>query len=251
MTNPSLVQEFTNILQKNADPKVKKWFDNYLRGAIEYRGIKSPKVAKLFESWYQNHKLHLLSFEKQLALAALFLKKNKAEDKFAGIFFVQKKLARFKKDSEVLNFVSQILDKGHFYDWSTTDWLTVRVVGPMIQKNPSLAKEVTSWRKSKNLWKRRVSVVALRDLVKEPQHHPLILKTLQSLVKEQERFIQTGIGWTLADFSRFYPRPIENFLDKNWQHLSLEVLQRHTKYLKNRKKWFLLKKELLQRLKTD
>ena len=40
-----LINRLTNQLEQHSDVKTKQWFDNYLKGAIEYRGLKTPQVT--------------------------------------------------------------------------------------------------------------------------------------------------------------------------------------------------------------
>ena len=42
-----LIEELIDRFMQNADLKTKKWFNNYLKGAIEYRGLKTPQVTAL------------------------------------------------------------------------------------------------------------------------------------------------------------------------------------------------------------
>ena len=41
-------------LDKVSDPKTKRWFENYLKQKILYRGVKTPEVIRLVAEW-RNH----------------------------------------------------------------------------------------------------------------------------------------------------------------------------------------------------
>lgn len=43
----NLIEYLVVQLEQNSNLKTKQWFDNYLKGAIEYRGVKTPQVIKL------------------------------------------------------------------------------------------------------------------------------------------------------------------------------------------------------------
>ena len=193
------IKKLQKQLQKNSDKKTKDWFNNYLKGAVEYRGIKTPKVTKLLSSWVSDYDLLSLSLKEQLNICDKLMNEPFAEDKFAGIIFIQKYLLKSTEPDKIIKFLDKCFQNGYLYDWSTTDWCCVRVIDPLIVANGmKIAKDISLWRESENIWQRRASIVSLRGVSKDQSYHSLIKKIISILVKEDERFIQTGIGWTLA-----------------------------------------------------
>jgi len=53
-----------------AEPVTKRWFENYLKGAIEYRGVKTPVVAVQVCDWRAAEDIARLPVDAQLELAA-------------------------------------------------------------------------------------------------------------------------------------------------------------------------------------
>ena len=238
------IKELQSQLDQHSDQKTKKWFDNYLKGAIEYRGVKTPKVRELLEQWYKKNQLHQQSIDDQLKLVDALMSQPKAEDKFAGIFYIQKYLLKETDKTLLLKTFDQFYKKKYFFDWSTTDWFCVRILDPFIlQNDKNVAEEISSWRKSKNLWQRRSAIVAFRGATKLKKYHPLMKTTIADLVKEDERFIQTGVGWVISDLSRSFPKEAERIVEKHFEFLSTEVIDRHTKYLSDHKKYKERKRE--------
>ena len=47
-------------LSRQANKKTKAWFENYLKHAIEYRGVKIPTVTKIVSKWRDDMKLSKL-----------------------------------------------------------------------------------------------------------------------------------------------------------------------------------------------
>ena len=117
-------------------------------------------------------------------------------------------------------------------DWSTNDWLCARVLGPLIRRHGMVsAIRVAEWRSSGSLWQRRTSAVALRAVADQTAFQPLIAETVACLVKERQRFIQTGVGWLIADTSRHSPEFATELADRHIDDLSPEVIRRHLKLL--------------------
>lgn len=229
------IPEFQNRLQAVADPDTKAWFDNYLRGAISYRGVKTPVVTKILKAWVKETGLAIEPAETQLKIVATLLAEPMAEDKFAGILYLQNFL-KSADPSLTLPVVEDAFANGQFYDWSTTDWLCVRVLDPMIIRHGKpVATRIAGWSKVADFWQRRASAVSFRHAVNDPDLYGLMEEVIDRLIIEDARFIQTGIGWLLADWSKLDPDHVAALVEKHFDRLSREVIDRHTKYLPQHK----------------
>lgn len=223
-----LIEKF----QYNSDIKTKRWFDNYLKGAIEYRGLKTPKVTSLVKEWYIENELKQYNLREQLELCSDLIASSFAEDKFAGTIYIQKFLLAKIDYKILLEQCNLFFEQGYFFDWSTTDWFCTRILDPIIINNGIDAAEIiANWRTSENFWQRRASIVSFRHSSLDTKYHLLIEKVIDRLVREDKRFIQTGIGWVLSDMSKKYPIKVEAIFRKYIKELSKEVIDRHSKYL--------------------
>lgn len=242
----NLVKALTTQIEGAADEKTKQWFDNYLKGAIEYRGVKTPMVTKLVTSWKKDYNLTQYSIEEQLALCELLLQSRFAEDKFAGTIYLQKFLCKTLPWQQLVSFSAGLFESGYFFDWSTTDWFCVRVLDPtIIRHGLQAAAHIVQWRTAQNLWQKRAAIVSFRHATKDSQYHDLIKKVIADLVTDERRFIQTGIGWVLADLSKPYPKEAEALFRKYLAQLSREVIDRHAKHLAVHKELKRLKRKCL------
>ncbi len=224
-------------LQSIAKPEVKHWFENYLKGQITYYGVKTPDVTKLVKAWYKECHLGDLSYEQQLEFCKSLLMLEHAEEKFAGIIYMQTFLVGKHDFDSLLDAAQWCFDKGCFFDWSTADWFTVRVLAKVIAKDKAAVELITRWVTAKSLWQRRASIVALRAVVKEAEYLDTIKAVIGTLVHEQQRFIQTGIGWTISDLSKHFPDIADEIVELHFAHLSKEVIDRHTKHLPRHKEY--------------
>ncbi len=94
------------------------------------------------------------------------------------------------------------------------------------------------------MWQKRASIVSFRHASSDRQYHPIIAKVIESLVRDKRRFIQTGIGWVLADMSKSYPLEAEKIFRKHIKYLDKEVITRHAKFLDCHQELKQQKKEL-------
>ncbi|MXX56184.1 MAG: DNA alkylation repair protein [Gemmatimonadetes bacterium] len=228
----ALIGDLQRRLDEVADPATKAWFENYLKQAISYRGVRTAAVAGIVAAWRSAHELHRLSNRDQLGLAAALIRQDHAEDKFAGTLYIQKYLLRRVDAEAILTTAEDLFARGAFFDWSTSDWFSVRVLGPLIKRHGSRAAErIAGWRGTTDLWQRRSSIVPFRAVVRQEAYHALIEGTIATLVKERERFIQTGIGWVISDLSKAHPTRAAALVERHFDDLSAEVIRRHTRHL--------------------
>lgn len=233
----NVINAFQQAMDEIANEETKQWFENYLKGVIEYRGLKTPQVTKLLADIYKNQTKQW-SLEKQIELATSLLKQKKAEDKFAGSLYLQKYLIKKAEPEYLLNTFEDVFKAKAFWDWSTNDWFSVRVLDPMImQHGMPIAERIASWHIATDLWQRRSAIVAFRHASKYAEYHELINSIMSVLIKEQERFIQTGVGWVLSDMSKQFPDKAAQFVENNFADISPEVIRRHTKYLPDYKEY--------------
>ncbi len=230
------IKELQTRLEEASDEKTRKWFEDYLKNAISYRGVKTPVVAKIVSSWRVDEGIDSLALKEQMEIACTLIREKKAEDEFAGILYIQKYLLRPVTADLLLRNFNRLYKQGAFHDWSTTDWFCIRVLDPFIMRSEDkVAQEIGSWYKSDNLWQRRSSIVSFRGSAKKSKHLAIIKRNIASLVKENERFIQTAIGWLISELSRHYPDEASDIVSKHFTDLSYEVITRHTKYLPDHK----------------
>ena len=243
-----MVADLQGRLDAVADPGTKTWFENYLKHVIGYRGVKTPVVGQIVAEWRSEHGLEGLPDKDQLTVARSLIEESLAEDKFAGILYVQRYLARRLQPDRLLAVAEGLFAKGAFFDWSTSDWFSVRVLGPLIRRSgPRAAERIAGWRTAEDLWQRRAAIVPFRAVVRDETYHPLIEATVAGLVGEHERFIQTGIGWVVSDMAKVHPGVAATLVERHFDDLSAEVIRRHTRHLPNHERYKKRKRDFGER----
>ena len=130
----NLIKELQNQLKVAANKETKVWFENYLKGAISYYGVKSPYVKILVEKWQKKNKISSLSLEKQIQLCKDLMSLPRAEEKFAGIIYLQYNLVKIVETKILLDMAEWCFENDCFCDWSTADWFTIRVLANIVKK---------------------------------------------------------------------------------------------------------------------
>ena len=61
-------------------------------------------------------------------------------------------------------------------------------------------------------------------------YYPMVEKSCQVLIRREERFAKTAVGWILRDISKHDEQFVRRVVEENIQHFSRESLKNATKY---------------------
>jgi 3-methyladenine DNA glycosylase AlkD len=226
-----LIQSLQFRLAKVANKKIKDWWEKYLKKEIEFRGVNLVTIREELYKWYKEERINEQDADYQLALALSLFREKYAEDKLAGVLFLQDFLYK-KIDWRILiPRFAELFTEGQIYDWNICDWFCVRVLGPMIKENGIFcAKAIAEWNSSKNVWQARASLVAFVNLAKDPKLTPIILDSSAVLIKRDERFAKTAVGWVLRELSKLDKNLVIGFIEEHREFFSKESLENSIKY---------------------
>jgi 3-methyladenine DNA glycosylase AlkD len=85
--------------------------------------------------------------------------------------------------------------------------------------------------KSQNLWKARASLVPFAQSKNLERHSETIQQFSTELIKRQERFCKTAVGWVLREYSKIDTKFVTDFLEQFSDWTTKEVIKNATKYL--------------------
>ncbi len=158
-----------------------------------------------------------------------------AEEKLTALLILQEHVLPLDElePRRDLPQISAIFDEGSIWEWNTTDWLCVRVLGPLIRTRGGAAgRPIVRWTDAPGLWRRRAAIVAFVDLLPEPDVFPgmtdLVLEACAANVRDEARFAQTAVGWVLRELSRRSPDIAFHFVAEHRSAMSAESLRMAT-----------------------
>ena len=158
-------------LEEKADPKTKAWWERYLKNVIEFRGVKMADIRSAVHTWIGTEGINdAFSDTEQKELAFCLLREAYAEDKLAGILYLQEVLLPANAIDWRLDLprFARLFHDGYIFDWNTCDWFCVKVLGPLAERyGERCARAIAEWRIAENLWQRRASGVAFVNLAKQ------------------------------------------------------------------------------------
>jgi 3-methyladenine DNA glycosylase AlkD len=229
----SYIKPLQELLIEKADPKVKYWWEGYVKQSAPFLGIKMPTIRTTLHQWHRELIDGNLEDTRQVDLAlALFAEKH-TEEKLAGTLYLQEILlpiGAIKCERDAERFADLFVD-GYIYDWNICDWFCVKVLGPLIHKDGvQCAGKISAWHRAENLWQARASLVAFVKVADNRTYYPMIERSCHTVIRREERFAKTSVGWILRDISK-HDRPfVKRVIEDNLAYFSTESLNNATKY---------------------
>lgn len=233
VTESVLLSRLRARLLERADPAVKVWWEGYVKDSAHFLGVKMPEIRRLLHAWHREEAAALAPDE-QLDRALALIGQAHTEEKLAGMILLQEILlpAGAIDGRRDLKRFERLFTAGHLADWNVCDWFCVKVLGPLIaREGEPCARAISAWREAENLWQARASAVAFVRVADERAYHPLIAASCTSLIRREERFAKTAVGWILRDVSKQDRDLVLGFVDRHLASFSIESLRNALKYL--------------------
>jgi 3-methyladenine DNA glycosylase AlkD len=125
----------------------------------------------------------------------------------------------------------------YIYDWNTTDWLSVKVLAPLVDSgDQEVLWKLNRWSREPNLWQARASLVPFTRSKYITDHAEQIRRSADLLIRRKERFAKTAVGWVLREYSRHDLEFVLDFLNRHVKYTTGEVkrnaLKYHRRYLR-------------------
>jgi len=224
-------KEIQDRITSVGKPEKAKWLENYVKHNIKSKGVGIPEIRAIIKDVNNRHKLTGKKIPEQTELLNDLMSQDYTEDKLAAILYLQLFWNR-KYERQKIDLISKWFDDCLISDWNVCDWLCVRILTPMLDNwtNQTLA-ELKKWNKNKNLWKARASLVPFAQCKTIAQHGTIIKEFSASLIKRDERFCKTAVGWVLREYSKINSDFVVKFLSEYENWTTKEVIRNATKYI--------------------
>lgn len=208
------------------------WLENYVKHDIKSLGVGIPQIREIVKSTEKDFLLTHKSIPLQIQVLNELMEQAYTESKLASIIYLQ--LYWKKAESRIIiELISEWFDKKWISDWNVCDWLCVRLISPLIDKDAgNIIEELTIWNNDPYLWKARASLVPFAESKSIGRHSKTILSFSEHLIRREERFCKTAVGWVMRQYSKTDSELVNGFLEKHDEWLTKEVITNATKYFK-------------------
>lgn len=223
--------QIVKAIREKQDVQKARWLENYVKHDIQSFGVGIPEIREIIKDFEKHKRLSESSIEFQTEFLNDLMAHAYTEPKLAAVLFVQL-YWQTKHAGEILTITSGWFNNEWIRDWNVCDWLCVRLLSPVLDKDPLMAvEEFSGWNKSPDLWKARASLVPFAQSKTISNHQVTILQFSTELIKRPERFCKTAVGWVLREYSKTDPAFVKDFLEQFKAWTTKEVISNATKYI--------------------
>lgn len=200
----------SDLLEKADKDRAKKDVYYHKKGGYISYGITSADFRNVMKK-YKNSFKELKSSE-AITLINQFYNSGIEDQIYAGNFIATLRYEIFNPTN--LKMLDRALD--NFHTWGTIDDFCVHVLEPLIKKYPTqIFALLKKWNCSKNMWKRRASVVAFTRKAGEcGLFTDQALELCDNLIGDPEDLVQKGVGWALKDTMRGDKKKVLEYVKK-------------------------------------
>jgi 3-methyladenine DNA glycosylase AlkD len=104
--------------------------------------------------------------------------------------------------------------------WDYVDDVASHRVGPILRAyQAQMRKKMLAWSKSKDMWKRRTSIICQLGFKKETDLD-LLYACIESSLDSKEFFLRKAIGWALRQYAWTDPAEVSRYVRRNESRLS-------------------------------
>jgi 3-methyladenine DNA glycosylase AlkD len=219
-----------------ADPARAEAMRAYMRSAMPFRGIPSPRNVELCRPVFGG-----LEFTDagawEAAVDHLWERAEFREERYAAMILTALRSARPFQTPEALPLYERMIVTGAWWDY--VDEIAVRRVGPILRNHPEVvARRMRRWSRSSDLWKRRTSIICQVGSKGEIDL-ALLYDAIAPSLASPDFFLRKAIGWALRQHARLDPEEVAGYVAEHrdamsplsrreaTRRISPRVLERH------------------------
>ena len=215
--NRKLIRAINAALSERADPKKAPGMQAYMKSEMPYLGVSSALVREACKEIFPQHELHDAKDWRDTCLE-LWRSAKHREARYAAIELTGWRPYRAYWDLDAMPMFEEMIVTGAWWDY--VDAIATNRVGPILKKHPGpMKKAMRRWSRSKDLWKRRTSILS-QNRFKEETDVELLYDCIEPSIGSNEFFLRKAIGWALRELARSKPKEVARFVRDNEERLS-------------------------------
>lgn len=217
MKTSAKINEIERELRKTASKKnqalVQRFFktgENSYASHDTFIGVSNPRVREVVKKYKD------ISYTD----IAYFVKSPIHEFRLFGLLVL---VARYKKDKEKV-YKFYLRNIKYVNNWDLVDVSTPHVIGEYILENKKERKNIEKMCRSKDLWERRISILACWPQIKQ-KDFDMFFRIAERLMGYSHDLIHKALGWMLREVYKKDPMQCKGFIKKYYVQIPRTTLR--------------------------
>ncbi len=198
----------------------------YLKSEIDHYGVSVPEIRKLARR-FARERIDLDKSDLEALILELWSR---------GVYELRKLgvniLAARSEDFDLgdISSIEGLLRRS--FTWALIDDLSINVVAPILDGADVSAQVRGRWSSDEDFWVRRTSMLALLPaLRRERDGWEEFARYADTMLEDDEFFIQKAIGWILREVSKHSPEVVFEWMKPRAANASAVTMREAVKYL--------------------
>jgi 3-methyladenine DNA glycosylase AlkD len=189
----------------------------YMKSGMPFRGVNAREQKVLWRSAFGAYPLATAT-EWRAVVLGLWRTASYREERYAAIGLATlRKYVAYRTRAAMPMFEEMIITGAW---WDYVDAIATNGVGDVLRGDPKHMKRLMwRWARSKNMWKRRASILS-QVRFKAETNRDLLYGTIEPNLADREFFIRKAIGWALRQYAWTNPKEVRRYVAANRKRLS-------------------------------
>jgi 3-methyladenine DNA glycosylase AlkD len=227
------LKEIRLFFESYADPAIVAKYSRYFKEGYVGYGIDQKVFENQRDLWFREW--NSFSIDDFLNLGDQLILSGKFEEVSIATAFISLKKEHYSID--VFNHMKKWLES--YTNWASTDVLCMLVLSCFINKKIVQPESFIEWTNSQSKWTRRAVPVTFFEAVKAGEDPAQYFTIIESIMLDEEKDVQKGLGTFLRESWKKSPAITEEFLLKWKDSCGRKIIQYATEKMdkEHRKKF--------------
>lgn len=146
------------------------------------------------------------------------------EERLIGLFILIHKYNKTSADKKKEIFYFYLNNTKRINNWDLVDLSAPNIVGDYLLNNYNKKQLIYNLAKSKNLWEKRISILATFAFIKKERFEDT-LAISEILLNDKHDLIHKAVGWMLREIGKRDQKAEEKFLKKHYNNMPRTMLR--------------------------
>ncbi len=189
----------------------------YMKSTLPYHGVPAPLLQQLCKTVFADVQFATRQ-EWQTQVLTVWREARFREERYAAIKLTGHRRCASFQTPAAMQMYEEMIVTGAWWDY--VDEIASRRVGPILREHPApMRRMMLAWSRSKDLWKRRTSIICQLGF-KEETNLELLYACIEPSLGSREFFLQKAIGWALRQYAWTDGAEIRRYVRVNCRRLS-------------------------------
>ena len=213
----SLLETLRAELSRLADPARAPRMQAYMKSVMPYHGVPAPAVRAACRKVFQEVPLPSAAAWRR-AVLALWRGARFREERYGAIELTGIRGALPFQDLDALPMYEEMIVTGAWWDY--VDAIATQRLGDLLRRFPKpMRREMLTWSRSGDLWKRR-SAILCQIGFKGETDLGLLYASIEPALSSREFFLRKAIGWALRQYAWTDPKEVARYVRAHLAELS-------------------------------